>query len=293
MRVDLRAGDYDLFSRGLRVLIPGWMDIYGEYAKQVESILPDLTEGDTVALVDVRAVGKTTAPPSRFNHASLLKVLEKEGLGTKATRAGIVDSIRSRGYTLNDHFEMSTLGYALFETLQEYLPVILTPEFTRRLELDMDSIQTGVTDRKAVLSRAREDLLGLLELFRSKEGLIGNDLVAGLQRFWKESEDLGTCPKCGEGRLLIVRSNKTGKRFVGCSGYKDGSCDQTFPLPQKGTISPLDKVCPHCGYQMIKVVSGRRGWETCLNWTQCPGRQEDLRLLEERRNKTKGADTNG
>ncbi|MFW9955392.1 MAG: DNA topoisomerase I [Candidatus Thorarchaeota archaeon] len=285
MRVNIKCDSHELLARGLRVIEVGWMEYYEKYAYQKENILPYLGKGDSILLKQVNFEEKRTTPPNRYNPASLLKVLEKERLGTKATRASIVDSVRSRGYTLNDRFEMSTLGYTLFETLREYVPSMLSAEFTRELEQKMDTIQEGGTNRESVLDEAKTDLLALLQTFQTKEDLIGTALVTGLRQYWSESEELGTCPKCGDGTLRVVQSPKTGKRFVGCSNYKEGKCDQTYPLPQKGTIAPLDKICPHCGYQMIKVVSGRRAWETCLNWTSCPGRQEELKQLEERRAK--------
>ena len=285
LRADIKHENHILYLRGLRILEQGWMEFYGPYAKTNERELPEISEGESLLLSPVRNLEKHTQPPSRFNPASLLKLLERENLGTKGTRARIVDSIKSRGYTLNDRFELSTLGYALFETLESYIPDILSPELTRYLEKEMDDIQQEVKNRKDVLTRAKVDLLELLENFRSQEEDIGNDLVAGLQRYWKSKEELGTCPKCGEGTLRVIRSSKTGKRFVGCSNYSDGKCDQTFPLPQKGDITPLDKTCPHCGYLMFQVASGRRKWETCINWTECPGRKDDLKALEERRTK--------
>jgi DNA topoisomerase-1 len=213
--------------------------------------------------------------------------LEKINLGTKATRASIVDSLKSRGYTLNDKFELSTLGYTTYETLDHFMPLMLSADFTRRMEEEMNAIQTEKMDRTHAIEAAKTSLLSLLEQFREQEQEIGNALVSGLQRFWKEKQELGDCPKCKDGRLVIIRSPKTGKRFVGCSNYKDGGCDQTFPLPQKGEISPLDKMCEYCGFQMFKVVSRRRGWETCVNWTECPGRVDDLQALENRRKKSK------
>jgi DNA topoisomerase-1 len=289
LRINIKSGNQQLFARGLRILSPGWMEFYGKYATQNEKILPSMKEGDIVYLEQVYADEKKSLPPNRYNPSSLLKALERENLGTKATRAGIVDSVRSRGYTLNNRFEMSTLGYAIFETLEKYLPDILLPELTRKLEVEMEEIRQGEKKREDILDDAKEDLLEILNSFKAQEEIIGQALVDGLQRYWKESQEVGQCPKCKEGMLKIIRSHKTGKRFVGCSNYKDGGCDQTFPLPQKGTISPMDKLCSHCEHQMIKVVSGRRGWETCINWANCPGRQEDLKALEQRRSE-KGKD---
>ncbi|MHA1925345.1 MAG: DNA topoisomerase, partial [Candidatus Thorarchaeota archaeon] len=263
----------------------GWMDYYDPYVTLNERLLPPLIKGDIIELGAVNEDGRFTSPPPRFNPSSLLKILEKESLGTKATRASIVDSVRSRGYTLGDRFELSTLGYALHETLHRYVPKILSADFTRQLEEEMQGILEKRLGREQVLTHAKDDLLELLKHFQTQEEDIGKTLVSGLQRYWKEKEEVGLCPKCGVGNLLIIRSPKTGKRFVGCSEYKEGGCDQTFPLPQKGTITPLDKQCPHCGHHMIKVISGRRAWETCVNWTKCPGRQDDLKALEKKREK--------
>jgi len=283
VRADIKAGTHLLYLRGLKILKRGWMDLYDPYVSHKEVLLPPIAESDEMFLVSVTSEMRYTSPRPRFNPSSLLKLLEKENLGTKSTRASIVDSLRSRGYTLGDRFELSTLGYALFETLQQHIPEILSAEFTRQLEREMESIQAGETDREGLLSHVRTELTQLLERFKEQEETIGAFLVSGLQRYWRAKEEIGPCPKCGEGTLFIIRSPKTGKRFVGCSRYKDGECDQSFPLPQRGEITPLDKQCPHCGHAMIRVSSRRRPWETCINWTECPGRQEDLKTLQDKR----------
>ncbi len=283
VRADIKAGEHLFYLRGLKVLKRGWMDLYDPYVSHKEVLIPSIDEGDKVVLASVTTETKHTSPRPRFNPSSLLKLLEKENLGTKGTRAAIVDSLRSRGYTLGDRFELSTLGYALFETLQQYIPEILSAEFTRQLEKEMEHIQTGETDREKVLIQVRNELSRLLKRFKEQEGPIGAFLVSGLQRYWKAKEEIGPCPKCGEGTLFIIRSPKTGKRFVGCSRYKEGDCDQSFPLPQKGEITPLDRQCPHCGHSMIRVSSRRRPWETCINWAECPGRQEDLKAFQNKR----------
>ena len=285
LRADITHENHKLYTRGLQIQELGWAEFYGQFFKTEEKALPDINEGDVVQLTSVESQEKHTLPPARFNPSSLLKLLERENLGTKSTRSRIVDSVRSRGYTIGDRFELSTLGYALYETLGHYMSVMLSSEMTRQLEKEMEDIQQQKTDRDSVLAKIKGSLLEILEEFKGKEDKIGEDLVKGLQRYWKDTEELGACPKCGEGILRIVQSPKTGKRFVGCSNYKEGLCDQTFPLPQKGTITPIEKVCPHCDHQMVKVISGRRAWETCVNWTQCPGRQEELKALEERRAK--------
>ena len=277
VRVDLKCGEHLLYLRGLQIKEPGWMEIYDPYARASEKIVPTLERGDIVQLEEVQAERKYTQPPARYNHSSLLKVLEKEGLGTKSTRSTILDSLKSRGYCLNDRFEVSTLGYAVFEALSQFAPELLSSEFTRELEEQMDRIREGEVPKEGVVVDARESLLVLLEQLKKREQEIGVSLVEGLRRFWKAKEELGPCPSCGDGTLLIIRSAKTGKRFVGCSNYREGGCDLTFPLPQRGTIAPLDELCPDCGHRLIRVTSGRRPWTTCINWAKCPGRQDQLK----------------
>ena len=283
LRTDIECGKHVLYLRGLQILRKGWTTYYSPYFKTEERALPSINEGDLIKIVSANYDDRYTAPPARFNPSSLLKLLERENLGTKSTRARIVDSVKSRGYTIGDRFELSTLGYALYETLGQHIPLMLSSEMTRHLEQAMDAIQNGEAKRDNVLERTKADLVKILDEFRQQEEEIGQDLVRGLQRYWRDTEELGPCPKCDDGILRIVQSPKTGKRFVGCSNYKEGKCDQTFPLPQRGIITPIEKTCPYCNHRMIKVVSGRKAWETCVNWAQCPGRQEDLQALEKRR----------
>lgn len=287
IRADVHCEDHVFYLRGIKTLIEGWTEFYGQYASREERELPPLAVGSKIEIAFVQDEEKRTPPPSRYNPSSLLKTLEREKLGTKATRSGIVDSLKSRGYVLNERFEMSTLGYAAYETLQRYIPELLSTDFTRRLEQQMEEIQEEGCSREQVLTNAKKELAGLLKTFSEQEERIGQDLVAGLKRYWREKEEIGACPKCDDGTLLIIRSPKSGKRFVGCSNYRKTGCDQTYPLPQKGLIQPLEEKCEYCGHAMLKVSSRRRSWETCVNWADCPGRQEDLEELEKRR---KGSD---
>ncbi|TFG33881.1 DNA topoisomerase I [Candidatus Thorarchaeota archaeon] len=290
LRADIKCNKHILYLRGLQILKRGWTEYYEPYFKANERALPNIEEGESIRIDTVDFEEKYTQPPARFNPSSLLKLLERENLGTKTTRSRIVDSVKSRGYTVGERFELSTLGYALYDTLGQYVPIMLSTEMTRQLEKEMDAIQNRESNREYVLEHTKSNLLEILEKFKEQEDKIGEGLVKGLQRYWKDTEELGPCPRCVDGILRIVQSPKTGKRFIGCSNYKDGKCDQTFPLPQKGTISPLDKMCPFCDHRMIRVVSGRRAWETCINWTQCPGRQEELKSLEQRRERQTSRD---
>ncbi len=79
---------------------------------------------------------------------------------------------------------------------------------------------------------------------------------------------LGGCPMCKEGKLWVVRSRKSGKRFVGCTNYAKG-CRASAPLPQRGTIKAALKPCGSCGWPVVYVRLGRRPWRLCVN-DRCP-----------------------
>ena len=138
VRADIVFNDHLFYLRGLRILEAGWIKFYDPYSKSDVRNVPPLKENDTIEIVHVEGEERFTLPPPFYNPSSLLKTLEKAEIGTKATRAGIVDSLKSRGYTLNDRFELSTLGYTAYETLQHYMPLMLSSEFTRQLEDDME-----------------------------------------------------------------------------------------------------------------------------------------------------------
>lgn len=87
-----------------------------------------------------------------------------------------------------------------------------------------------------------------------------------IQRARLDKRTVGACLKCHNGKLLILRSKKTGKRFVGCTNYFEGKCNAAFPLPQTGTVIPLNIVCKSCGSPTVRVYSkGKRSWKLCLN----------------------------
>ena len=92
----------------------------------------------------LRSLERYTKPPARFNPGSLLRLMEDEGLGTKATRTDIVDTLFKRGYVKGSTTEITDLGFTIIENLERYVPDILSVEMTRSLEEDMGRIQRGV-----------------------------------------------------------------------------------------------------------------------------------------------------
>ncbi len=199
--------------------------------------------------------------------------MEKEEIGTKATRAATIQTLYDRKYLHGtDSLVVSDLGFEVIEVLAKYCPTVVSPELTRKLEEKMNEIQQGKETKETVLQKVIEILKPVTMELKEKESVIGKQLSQALKKARLEERIVGACPKCADGKLLILRSKKTGKRFVGCTNYFEGKCNVTFPLPQSGTVKPLDSACKSCGWPTLRVwMKGKRPWKLCLN-PNCPSK---------------------
>ena len=265
-RVDLLISGEPFVARGSRVVTPGWLDYY-PYGRQKEAELPFLKEDDLLELVDKQLEARETQPPPRYGQGTLIELMEKHNLGTKATRHTIIQNLYDRGYVRGNPIEPTEMGIKLAEALQEYAPRIASPEMTAELERDMDLISLRNLSKDEVVKISRELLRQAYDSLEQNREKIAAKIYEGISG----DRILGMCPKCGTNRLRIIRSKTSKKRFVGCEGYPD--CDQTYPLPQRGEIIPTEDVCPECGSPKVKVLSGRRPWVLCLD-PECPTKLE-------------------
>ncbi len=193
--------------------------------------------------------------------------MEKNRLGTKATRHNILQNLYDRGYIRGNPVEPTETGIKMAEALQEYAPAIAYPQMTAQLEADMDAIADRSLTKQDVVDISRRLLREAYDSLETNRERVAGKIVEGIV----EDRVVGDCPRCGR-KLRIIRSKATRKRFVGCEGYPD--CDQTYPLPQRGEIIPADEVCASCGTPRVKVLAGRgRPWVLCLD-TECPTKDE-------------------
>jgi DNA topoisomerase-1 len=167
-----------------------------------------------------------------------------------------------------------------------------TPEMTAQLEAEMDQIAAGDMTKDGVVGVSRDLLHNTWsEIDESREDL-AKVVWAGMD----QDRILGPCKVCEEaGRkkedgsphmLRVIRAKKSGKRFVGCSGWvldDPESCDQTFPLPQRGDVFKLEERCSICGQTPRLKVQPFRGrpWNLCLN-DDCESMQEMKKRRAER-----------
>ena len=265
-RIDLTLSGEPFFARGNRVVTAGWLDYY-PYSRQKDSELPLLQKGDLVELVDKELEAKETQPPSRYGQGPLIELMEKHNLGTKATRHAIIQNLYDRGYVHGNPVEPTEMGIKMAEALQEFAPRIASPEMTAELEKDMDLISERDLTKEQVVTISRDLLRQAYSSLEQNREQMAAKIYEGIT----DDRILGECPKCGTNRIRIIRSKATKKRFVGCEGYP--SCDQTYPLPQRGDIIGTDEICPQCGSPKIKILGGRRPWILCLD-PHCPTKAE-------------------
>ena len=240
---------YKYNAKATKTVEEGWHRYYKPFVRYKEQDIASVKEGEKIGFDKASYEEKETQPPRRYTKASLVKELEKQGLGTKATRADIVENLYKRGYADGKSITVSDLGLKLSATLEEHIPDIVSPDLTKHFEQKMEGIREKKEDPETTLSEAKETLIKILDEFKGKEKEIGEELLDSHQKMMKEKNTLGTCPECGEGDLMI-RKGKYGK-FAACNEYPD--CKTTFSLPKKAKIIPTDDVSD-TGHPMIKVI---------------------------------------
>lgn len=274
MKVDINVNQHHFYLRGRQTVKPGWTRFYKPYLRSKEVILPQIEEGQTIKVEDVILEDKFTNPPSRYNPGSLLKKMEDTGIGTKATRANIIQTLYDRKYIRDKRMVVTDIGFEVLEVLEKHCPDVVSIEMTSELENRMEKIQDEEEHRRDVLMDAVEILKPVVKKLKEKEEIIGEQLSHAIRRSRLKDRLVGPCPDCGTGKLVILRSRRTGKRFIGCTSYFKGKCTTSFPLPQKGTVRSTRKTCNKCDWPTVLVqIRGRRPWTLCFN-PDCPSKKD-------------------
>jgi DNA topoisomerase-1 len=313
-RADIEAGSETYFVRGSVVVDPGYAGIY-TYARSSDEEIPALVEGQSLELDgEPWIVDKETQPPSRISQGKLIELMEERGLGTKATRADIIQKLYDRGYAYANPPIPSETGIALYKAFHEYVPRMATPEMTAELESDMDQIAAGETSKEDVVRISREMLHTTTSELEEKKEELAKQIWQGMD----EDKFLGPCKVCeeagrkrenGEPNRLRIIDLKGGKRMYGCEGWKrdepesPDSCPVSGPLPGRFfELWRLEERCSVCGERprlTVKKRQGGRPWKLCLN-DDCPTMVEMREKRAEREAQKQAreaakavADTNG
>jgi DNA topoisomerase-1 len=275
--VTLNANQELFIAKGTTTIKTGWHTYYVPYVPFEEEELPKMDKGMTLPVKEILLHTKETQPPRRYTEASIIKELEKRELGTKSTRAQIIDTLYQRNYVKGKAIEATELGIHLIAVLEEHAPKIVDEELTRHFELEMEEIREHKKKGDVILAEAKTILTELLADFKKKEVEIGQ----GLQSTFKETRMImtlvGKCPNCKDGHL-VLRKGKFG-RFIACDTYP--ACNTTYKLPSNGLVEVTTSVCEHCGFPVVRIIrKGKRPQEVCIN-PGCPSKVGDSALFKE------------
>ncbi len=236
----------EFVTRGSVILERGWAEIYPINLEEKE--IPKIKLGDVLRVSKVEMKKKKTKPPKRYTPASLIREMEKLKLGTKATRAEIIDILYKRGYITGKNIKVTNLGFAIIEALKERVPEIVSEKLTRIFEERLEKIQLGKESKYKVIEDAKKQLTEILKEFDKYKDEIGRKLVEAMENV------VATC-RCG-GELIVLKSKK-GSNYVLCK-----NCKKTFPLPKKYRI--LKRKCK-CGLPLISFKVGNKTIHKCLD----------------------------
>jgi DNA topoisomerase-1 len=282
----VRAGDYELRTRGRILVFDGHTRVQPPSGRsgEADTALPDVQVGDRLELVKLDPSQHFTKPPPRYGEASLVKELEKRGIGRPSTYASIISTIQDRGYVRleNRRFHAEKMGEIVTERLMENFEDLMDYGFTAALEEALDEVAIGRKQWKKVLGDFYADFKKKLAVAESE--------TDGMRANAPTDTDI-SCPECG--RPMQIRTASTGV-FLGCSGYAlppKERCKSTINLVPgdeaesvdgSGGSDENDEVearlllkkhhCPICQTAMDSyLVDENRKLHVCGNNPDCPG----------------------
>lgn len=274
----IQTGDHELRARGRVMRFDGFMRVLPPVSKKDDDgILPDVKVGESLDLKEVLPKQHFTKPSARFTEASLVKELEKRGIGRPSTYASIISTIQDRGYVHieNKRFHADKMGEIVTDRLVESFNELMDYGFTASMEEGLDEVAEG--------SRGWLDLLD--EFYRDFTATLSKakDSESGMRRNQPVSTDI-ECDKCG--RDMQIRTGSTGV-FLGCSGYSlppKERCKSTMNLVSGDEVAAADddeaetnilrmkRRCPVCNTAMNSyLLDEKRKLHICGNNPDCEG----------------------
>lgn len=230
------AKKYILRATGQRIVFDGFLKIWKQKLEERE--LPELSKGDGLDLKKIDAEQHFTEPPPRYNEASLVKTLEKLGIGRPSTYAPIISVIQDRNYAVKDsgRFQPTQMGEIVNGMLVKNFPDIVDVNFTAEMEDDLDKVADGKKEWQKVIGAFYKPFIKNLNK--------RYETVEAVKKPEPEKTD-EKCDKCG--KEMVIRQGRFG-RFVACSGFPD--CKNTKKLDGDDSKKPAPKSigvkCPRC-----------------------------------------------
>lgn len=270
IKVTINVNGHDFMAKGNTILNYGWIPIYEPYFSINESNLPELRMGESVEVNEVTAMEDYTKPPARYNQATLLDKMESEGIGTKSTRADIINLLIKRKYIIQDKIglEPTELGFTILNTMKKFIPEIVSTKLSTFLESSIKRVEDGDLEMIDIRKYLEKSLEIPLNKIKINELTIGDEIKNGLNDS-ENGTSIGKCPKCHVGEMILIKSRKSNKRFITCSEYRVTGCKAIASVPQVGNIKKSNSICS-CGWPILRIIFKRKKIRTiCVNRV-CP-----------------------
>jgi DNA topoisomerase-1 len=266
--VDFDLGRYLFRATGSVIVFDGYHRLYHEAREPGEGRtlddlppLPPLQVGDAVTLKAVVPEQHFTEPPPRFSEASLVKELERLGIGRPSTYSAITSTLLARHYVnvQEKRFHPTELGVTVEKVLIPRFPDIFNVEFTSEMETELDRIEDGELTRLEVLKDFWTPFEKALALARPEEMISEAHNLEGLAD--------ERCPRCGSS--LVAKTGRFGP-YIACTRQNDPECKYTKSLRKpRAPDRPTDEICPECGAPMV-IKTGRYGeFLACTRYPKC------------------------
>jgi DNA topoisomerase-1 len=260
--VEVQGGDYLFSAEGEVMKFPGFMKIYKEDAEQnggngQANIPLNLEKGLSCELTELTPEQNFTKPPARYTESTLVKELDRLGIGRPSTYAQIVSTILQRQYV--ERKEQKLFATELGETVNKILvngfPDLFNVSFTAKMEEKLDEIAQNGASYEQVMSEFYQSFEQDLEKVKQEKTKLKSLIV-------QETDEV--CEKCG--RPMVIRWGRNGK-FLACSGFPE--CRNTKPLTEEEQPQETGEVCELCGSPMV-IKRGRFGsFLACSNYPKC------------------------
>lgn len=250
--ITLLNNDYLFKVTGSVLIFDGYLKVYGNYESSEDVILPDLTGVTVLEADDVVKEQHFTKPAPRYTESSLIKELEKLGIGRPSTYATIMETIKARDYVKveDKKFIPTKIGIETTDKLQEGFSDIINVEYTANMEKELDEI-----------AEAKINNVKVLRDFYDKFEPLVEDAFKTMEK--KEAEQTGeSCPECGN--PLVIRTGRYGE-FVACSNYPECKYIKKEEVPAIDICN-----CPNCNGKIVEKKS-RKGkvFYGCNNYPKC------------------------
>lgn len=252
-KVTVKVDECELSANGIVVKFDGWKKLFAKDKDELQA-LPEMKVEEKLSKKEVKPEQKFTQPPARFNDASLIKELEKRGIGRPSTYAAIISTILDRRYVeqKDRRFFATGIGSAVVDFLMANFPKEMDYEFTAKMELDLDRVAEGKVKWMDMLSKFWGSFVERLTTVDKDSARVGVPTIGtGVK-----------CPECKEGEI-VIRDGKFGK-FLSCGRYPE--CKYKAPYVEYvGGVA-----CEKCGKRVVlKKTSKGKDFYGCEDYPNC------------------------